>query len=271
MYDTHCHPYLAGKKSQEHILENFFWNGWNYLNSVACDIESSKTSISIAQKYSWAYASIGIHPTHTCQYRNALPDTLQILENIYNINKEHIIAIWEIGLDYHWLSKLSEEHNMTEQEITDLQKDFFRAQIQLAKKLKLPIIIHNRNTSEDIYEILVQENYKNFVFHCYSENLEYAQKLLYFAPNCMLGFGGITTFKSAKETQDTVKNIPLKNIIIETDSPYLTPTPLRWKEENEPLFTKYVLSHIIDLRDESAEEITDTIFKNSTRFFNIPL
>jgi TatD DNase family protein len=97
--------------------------------------------------------------------------------------------------------------------------------------------------------------------------LEYAQKLLKLSPNCKISFSGIVTFKNAKEIQETAKNIPLKNILVETDSPYLTPTPFRGKEENEPAFTKYVLEKIIELRTEDSEKIKKTIFKNSLEMF----
>jgi len=267
LYDTHCHPYLAKEKAQESILENFFSNWWIYLNSIACDIESSEKSIDIAKAYSWAYATIWIHPTHTLDYKDTLDNTLEQLEELYHKNSQYIVAIGEIGLDYHWLDSLSEKYSLSVDEIVALQKEFFKAQISLAQKLDLPIIIHNRNSSADVLEILRETWCKKFVFHCYSEDYIYAQKLLVLSPDCKLWFWGVTTFKNANWVQETVKNIPLENIIIETDSPYLTPTPLRWKEENEPGFCKYVLSHIIDIRDESHDEITKQIFENSSDFF----
>ena len=125
------------------------------------------------------------------------------------------------------------------------------------------------SSKDDIYKILTEIWYKNFVFHCYTENLEYAKKLLNFSPNAMISFSWIVTFGNAKEVQNTVKNIPLKNILIETDSPRLTPAPFRWKDENEPAFTKYVLDFISKLRHESKEEIRKQIFENSINFFNV--
>jgi TatD DNase family protein len=97
----------------------------------------------------------------------------------------------------------------------------------LAKKFNLPIVIHNREAKDDILEILKQEDFKDFIFHCYSEDLDFALKLLEFSPNCKIGFSGVVTFKNAKEIQETAKNIPLKNILAETDSPFLTPVPYR--------------------------------------------
>jgi len=268
-YDTHCHPYLASKKSQELILENFFGNKGFYLNSIACDLKSSEISIETAKAYQWAHAVIWIHPTHCLDYKDTLDSAINSLRNLYEKSKEYIVAIWETWLDYYWLEKLSEKHNISQEDITTIQKQFFRAQIDVASELWLPLVIHNRASSSDIYDILYEKDFKNFVFHCFSEDIMFAQKLLNFAPECMLGFWGISTFKNTQSIQDVIKQIPLKNIMIETDSPYLTPTPLRWKEENEPLFCKYVLSKIIDLRDESSQEITQKIFENSKKFFGL--
>lgn len=269
LFDTHCHPYLAKEKSQDEILENFFSSEGKYLNTIGVDIESSELCIKLSQKYPWVLASIGIHPTHCLDYKGSIDAVITHLEELYRENKQHVIAIGETGLDYYWLDSLSEKYKIPQEEIMSLQKKFFIAQIQLAKKQGLPLIIHNRNSAEDIFDILTQEDCKNFVFHCYSENLSYAQKLLRFAPDCKLGFGWVTTFKNAQNIQETVKHIPLKNILIETDSPYLTPSPYRGKQENEPLFCRYILSQIIDLRAEPAEEITKNIFENSCEFFGI--
>ena len=269
LYDTHCHPYLANEKSQEVILENFFSTGGNYLNTIACDLDSSQTCIDLAMKNSWVYATIWIHPTHVFDSELSLETIISQLEVLYQKNSEHIVAIWETWLDYHWLESLSNKYAIPQDQVVSIQKDFFRAQIQLAKKLNLPIIIHNRNSAEDVLEILIEQDCKNFVFHCYSEDYKYAQRLLQHAPNCMLWFWWIVTFKSALPIQDAATKIPIRNIIIETDSPYLTPTPYRGKEENEPLYTREVLSKIIDLRAEDSQTITQQIFKNSTRFFAI--
>jgi len=269
LYDTHSHPYLAKTIGQETCIQGFFEAWWTYLNSIWCDIESSLTCVDLAKKHSWVFATIWIHPTHVLEYKDSLRDTIDQLEKIYRENPQRIVAIGEIGLDYHWLLKLSEKYALPEAEIVALQKEFFRAQIWLARKLELPVVIHNRNSADDVLELLKEENYTNFVFHCYSEDVGYARKLLDFAPQCKLWFWWVVTFKNARVLQDTVKEIPLENIIIETDSPYLTPDPYRGKRENEPSLVKYVLSKIIDLRNEPSEFITQQIFKNSIEFFGV--
>jgi len=257
LYDTHCHPNLAKNKNKIQIINNFLEeNPEGFLNIIWTDLEKSKDVIELSKNSSRTFCSIWIHPCDV--YELDLKENIINLEKLYLKNKEKIIAIWECGLDYYWKKDKKEE-----------QKSFFKAQIELAKKYNLPLIIHNRESKEDILEILEETNFKNFIFHCYSENLEYAQKLIKFSPNCKISFSGIVTFKNALEIQETAKNIPLKNILVETDSPYLTPTPFRWKEENEPSFSKYVLEKIIELREEKPETIKKQIFENSLEIFKI--
>jgi len=259
IYDTHCHPNLAKNKNKIEIINNFLEeNPEGFLNIIWTDLEKSLDVVELAKTSNRTYASIWIHPCDV--YWLDLEKTINLLEKLYLKNKEKIVAIWECGLDYYW-----------DKDKKDEQKRFFEAQIELAKKYNLSVIIHNRESKDDIFEILIKTNFKNFIFHCYSENLNYAEKILKFAPDCKISFSWIITFKNAKDIQETAQNIPLKNILVETDSPYLTPTPLRWKEENEPAFTKYILEKIIELRDENSEEIKKTIFKNSLEIFGINL
>lgn len=274
IFDTHCHPYLSNIKDQDEVIKNFFNNGWKYINIIWTNIETCKKALEIANKYEWIFASVWIHPCDT--YDLDLQETISFLEDLITKNKEKVVWIWECGLDYYWLEK--EQTPLTwilspwqEKETTKIknwkietQKLFFRAQIELARKYNLPVIIHNRDSKDDIFELLQETWYKNFIFHCYSENLEYAEKLLNFSPDCKISFSGIVTFKNAKEIQETAKNIPLKNILAETDAPYLTPTPFRWKEENEPLYTKYVVEKISELR---WEDCSIDILNNSLEVF----
>ena len=288
LFDTHCHPNLAKQKNKNKIIKNFFeQNKEAFLNFIGTNPKTNLEVLELANKYENSYCSLGIHPCDI--YDLDLEKEILRMENLIlndsppspplkGETRWKIIAIWECGLDYYWLKPENNKQiakyipEMQQKVIKlkkDLQKIFFKAQINLAKKYNLPVVIHNRESSEDIFEILKQNNFKNFIFHCYSENLDYAKKLLDFAPNSMISFSGIVTFKNAKEVQETAKNIPLKNILVETDSPYLTPTPFRWKQENEPAFTKYVLEKIIELRDENPEEIEKQIFENSKKIFGI--
>ena len=275
LFDTHCHPNLAKLNNKTEIIKNFFEeNKEGFLNFIWTNPETNLEVLELSQYNEKTFCSLGIHPCDI--YELDLEKEILRIENLILNNKEKVIAIWECWLDYYRLKPENDKQiakyipKVQEKVIKlkkDLQKIFFKAQIELAKKYNLPVIIHNRDSKDDIFEILKETNFKNFVFHCYSENLEYAQKLLDFSPNCKISFSGIVTFKNAKEVQDTAQNIPLKNILVETDSPYLTPTPFRWKCENEPAFTKYVLEKIIELRTENPEEIKKQIFENSKNVF----
>lgn len=255
-FDTHCHPYLQNKKSQKSVLENFLLQWGKKLVSVGTNLETSQKSLNIAEENAFAFASVGIHPCNAKEFIQAWADW-DSFESLITVSQK-VVALGETGLDYY--------HDTSEENIL-AQKKCFQKHIELSQKYNLPIIIHNRNSKENVLKILQENSFQNFIFHCYSEDLKYAQKLLALAPNCKLSFSGIVTFKNAPDIQDTAKNIPLKNILVETDAPYLTPAPYRGKEENEPGYTKYVLEKIIELRHESEEEIRTQIYKNSLNVF----
>lgn len=264
LYDTHCHPNYTKQKDISQIFKNFKEeNNEAFLNAVWTNDSTNKECINLATNNNFIFASIWYHPSDIT-LESDLKQDIQKLEKIYLENKDNIIWIWECWLDYFNLNK-----NIDIKIQKEKQKKYFIAQIELAKKYNLPIIIHNRDSKDDIFDILTNSWYKNFVFHCYTENLEYANKLLEYAPNCMISFSWIVTFWNAKQIQETAQNIPLNNILVETDAPRLTPTPLRWKEENEPAFTKYVLEFICKLRNEDSKIIKKQIFENSINFFRI--
>jgi len=258
--DTHCHPNMAKNKNTEDILNNFFKNGWKYLFSIWTDLDNSIKSISLSNKYKNVYSSVWIHPSDSLTIKWDINQNIKKIEDLYLTNKENIIWIWEIWLDYYWLDKWKE--NIQKEH----QKQYFRAQLKLSKKYNLWVIIHNRDAWNDILDILEREKVKKFIIHSYSEDYDFAKKALEISNNnCFFWFWWIMTFKNADKIQDTAKRVSLKNIIIETDSPYLTPTPLRGKEENEPIFVKHVYEYLVKLRNESPEEILKTLYNNSIK------
>ncbi len=263
--DTHCHPYLAKNKNISEILENFKKSDWKYLVSIGTNIETSKKSLELSQKYEFIFATAWIHPSDVLDSKNTLQKDIELLEKYIIENKQNIVWIGETGLDYYWVSENPEEFAQQKKK----QKQYFLAHISLAQKYNLPIIIHNRNSWEDILEVLEETKFQNFIIHCFSENLDFANRCFEISSNAMMSFSGIVTFKNAKEIAETAANIPLKNILIETDSPFLTPAPYRWKQENEPAFTQFVLEKIIELRSESPEEIEKTILENSQNIYKI--
>lgn len=264
LFDTHCHTYLSNVKNETEIL-NEIKEKWNlYIANIWVDLETSQHNIKLSEQYDFVYATVWVHPCDVSKY----PDLNNFIEKLELLAKnKKVVAIWECWLDYYRLPPRL-ECEMEIETIKSLQKEFFIAQIELAKKLNLPLVIHNRESKDDIFEILEKTDFKNFIMHCYSEDLEYAHKLLRFAPECMISFSWIVTFNSAKNTQETASKIPLKNILIETDSPYLAPAPFRG-QENYPYLVEKVFDKICELRSESKEEIEKAIWDNSLGFYGV--
>lgn len=272
IFDTHCHPHLNQQKDQYKVIDDFFDKWWKYINLIWTNYKTINSIVEISQKYDSVFISIWIHPCDV--YDLGLDEAIQFLEKIISKNKEKVIWIWETWLDYYWLEKELNEIPSSptqEKEIENIkktkiekQKIFFKAQIALAKKYNLPLIIHNREAKDDVYEVLKETWCKNFIFHCFSENLDYALKIIELSPECKISFSGIVSFKNAKDIQEVAKNINIKHVLAETDAPYLTPTPLRWKEENEPYFTKYVIESINQLR---WSDFSENIYNNSIEIF----
>lgn len=267
LFDTHTHIYLSQEKTEKEIIQSIKDNPeLTYITSIAVDLETSSHNLELAKRYDFIIPTVWIHPCYVESFKDTMEETFSKLEKY--LKTEKVFAVGECGLDYYRLPPRLEETTLEKEELIKLQKLFFREQIHLAKKYQLPLIIHNREAKEDTINILRQEDFKNFVFHCYSEDLEFAKDILHFAPWAMISFSGIVTFNSAKTLQEVAKNIPLGNILIETDCPYLSPAPERGTE-NYPEKVKYVLKKIQELRDEPADKIEQQIYENSLHFFRI--
>ncbi|MCP4522676.1 MAG: TatD family hydrolase [Candidatus Gracilibacteria bacterium] len=263
--DTHCHPYSAKEKNIDIILKNFQNAGGTHLISIGTNINTSQKSIHLASENNFIYATVGIHPCDVLETKNSLEEDMNLLENYIINHKDLVVGIGETGLDYHWVS--DDPIILAQQK--EKQQKYFSAQLKLAEKYNLPVIIHNRNSADDILKILEKSLFQNFIIHCFSEDISFAEKCFKISKNAKMSFSGIVTFKNASAIQQTAQVIPLKNILVETDSPYLTPVPFRGKQENEPAFTQLVLEKIIELRKESAQEIQEQIYKNSLDIFKI--
>ena len=251
LIDTHAHlnddRYSSGKveeiinKMSEHNLEKII--------SVGYDILSSKKNIEIASIYENVFASVGIHPG------NIGDDVFKIEEIAKN---PKVIAIGEIGLDYHY-------ENINKEK----QKEVFIHQIRLAHKLKLPIIIHLRDAYSDMLQIL-KENKEFLIYgavvHCYSGSVEFAKELIKLG--LYISFTGVITFKNAKKSLEVIKEMPLDRIMIETDCPYLCPEPFRGSL-NEPKFVNLVFEKICEIKNIEKLELEKILRENVRKFFNI--
>ncbi|MBW7955018.1 TatD family hydrolase [Candidatus Gracilibacteria bacterium] len=264
LFDTHSHIYMCNKKQELEIIQALKDEDIK-TTSIGVDLETSKKSIELALKYGKTiYASIGIHPNDVGKYKDDIDGIFEVFEKLIIENSNVIVGIGETGFDFY--------HDKKEDKL-ELQEIFFKKHIFLAKKYSLPIIIHSRNARDDTFRVLVEEDFKNFILHCFGEDLEYASKIIDFSNNCKISFAGNITYKSSINIQNTAQNIPLKNILIETDSPFLTPQIFRGSE-NYPNYVKYVLEKIVDLRLSSGKkerfnEIEDIIYKNSLEIYGL--
>lgn len=264
--DTHTHIYLNKKQWEKEIIEWLKKDNIDKIISIWIDLDTSLKSIQLSRQNPWnIYATIWIHPTDVWNYKHDLNWTINKLENMLIENLDYIKWIWECWFDFYRINK----NNFEEEK--QLQEKFFKAQIRLAQKYSLPVIIHSRNAKEDTLRVLKELNFKKFILHCFSEDLDFALKTIYYSNECMISFSWIVTYKNALNVQKTRANIDLNHILIETDCPYLRPQEVRW-QENIPNYSRYNLNKIFELRKEnwkkeSLLEIENIIYENSKKFF----
>lgn len=206
----------------------------------------------IALKYDNVYSMVGIFPTEAKTYNDEVEEKL--IETVKNNSKT--VAVGEIGLDYYW-----------DKEFNDVQKDVFIRQIKLANKLNLPIVVHDREAHKDSFDILNEYNINSKVlFHCFSGSVEFMRECV--KKGWYIAIGGVVTFKNAIKMKEVAKEVPLDKLVLETDSPYLTPVPYRGKP-NKPAYVKFVAEEIAKIRNISFDEIAEITSKNAEKFFNI--
>ena len=251
LIDTHIH--LADgcyDKDRDVVIARAREEEVDYLIVVASDLESSKKCVKLTEEFKSLYAAVGVHPH----------EAKTVDENTYSKLKElvkskRVVAIGEIGLDYHY------NHSPRE-----VQKEVFRNQIRLAKELRLPIIIHHREALSDAIKIVKEEKIRKGVFHCFSGSLEEAKEVI--SLGFYISIAGPVTFKNAKRLQELVKELPLDKLLIETDGPYLSPHPFRGKR-NEPAYLKYIAEKIAELKGLSLDEIARTTTENAKKLFRL--
>lgn len=254
LFDTHVHlnskPFIDDIDNVVKLIKK---NNVSKMICIGYDLQSSLAAIDLAYSYpNLIYAAIGYHP-NDC--KDLSDDDLERLENM--MDEPVVVALGEIGLDYYWDSV---EHNV--------QKEFFIKQIRIAKKKNKPIIIHNREATKDVYDILKKEDISKIggVMHSYSSSPEMAKEFIKL--NMMISISGVVTFKNNKKTQEVVKEIDLDHLLIETDCPYLTPEPFRGKT-NYPHYTIYVAEKIAEIKDIDSKEVIDKTYNNAMKIFNI--
>lgn len=255
IFDTHIH--LNDKKIYENLdfyIQDALNKGVKKFLCVGYDLESSKIAIEIANKFHEVYASIGIIPTEYKQYND---DSINNLRKLMDKSNK-IVAIGEIGLDYYWEK---------EESVRTLQKKIFIEQIELANELNLPISIHCRDAYKDTLDILKEHTcIKKGIMHCFSGSLESAKEFIKLG--YLIAFGGVLTFKNSIKTKEVLQNIDLKDVVFETDAPYLAPTPFRGKI-NIPSYIVETVKYASSLLNCPKETLEDITYKNSLRILNI--
>ena len=256
LFDSHAH--LDDEKfdeDRESLIEQIKKAGVAKFISAGYSLEGSRKAKELAKQYDFIYATAGISPNDIPQTEEELWKVLLEMEEIAKQSKK-IVAIGEIGLDYYW----NEENK-------ELQKIAFRKQIELANRLKLPIVIHTREAVMDTIQILKQNQvHAKGVFHCCPLNRELVKEALKLG--FYISFAGPVTFKNSKNADEVIQMVPNERILIETDSPYLSPEPLRGRR-NDPRNVKYIAQKIAMVKELSLEEVAQMTFENAERIFSI--
>ena len=242
--DTHCHLSYEDYDNLDDIVNNI-----DIAITSGTNDETNKEVLDVINKYKNIYGTLGFHPEDIDKFND---NSLSIIES--NLSNEKIVAIGEIGLDYYWVKDNKEE-----------QKELLRKQMKIAQKHNMPVVIHSREAALDTYEILKDYKVKGTI-HCFSYSYEMAEKFIKLGYK--IGIGGVVTFKNSKKLQDIVEKISLEDILLETDSPYLSPEPLRGKK-NVPYNTYYVAKKLAEIKNVSINEVLTITSNNAIELFDL--
>lgn len=253
LFDTHTHVNIDQfDEDREEVIERAREAGVNQMVVVGFDNETIDGAMALAESYDFIYAAVGWHPVDAI---DATEEDFRRLEQLSNHPK--VVALGEMGLDYHW-----------DKSPKDVQIEVFKKQIDLAKRVNMPIIIHNREATDDIISVLKEENAAEVggIMHCFSAGLEEARQCL--DMNFYISFGGPVTFKNAKLPKEVAKEVPLERLLVETDCPFLSPHPYRGKR-NEPARVKLVAEKVAELKEMEFEQLARITSDNARRLFGI--
>ncbi|WP_227939150.1 TatD family hydrolase [Alkalihalobacillus deserti] len=253
LFDTHVHLNADQfDEDLEEVITRAKEAGVETMVVVGFDEKTINRALKLIDTYDFLYAAVGWHPVDAIDMEDKHLDWLEELSS-----NPKVVALGEMGLDYHW-----------DKSPKDIQKVVFRKQIRLAKKVKLPIVIHNRDADQDIVNILKEEEAHEVggIMHCFGGSVEIAQECL--RMNFHISLGGPVTFKNAKRPKQVAQEIPLDRLLIETDCPYLAPHPFRGKR-NEPALVKLVAEQIAELREMEYEQIAEQTTANAKKLFGL--
>lgn len=253
IFETHAHyDDEAFEADRESLLSSMPENGIRWIVNVGASLESTAAGVKLAEKYPFIYAAAGVHPNGTAELNEERFAWLR--EQCLH---ERVLAVGEIGLDYYW-----------DEPSHEIQKTWFARQLELAREVKKPVIIHSRDAAKDTFDMLTAHNASEIggVIHCFSYSAQMAQE--YVKMGFYIGVGGVVTFKNGKKLKEVVESIPIKRILLETDSPYLSPEPNRGKR-NSSLNIPYIAQKIAEIKGMGYDEVIAVTEENARRMYRI--
>lgn len=253
IFDTHAHyDDACFEEDREEVFRVIRETGVGLVTNIGSSMESARAGVELAKKYDFIYAAVGVHPSETEELTEADMDWLRKAAEL-----DKVVAIGEIGLDYHY-----------EEPLKDIQKKWFRRQLEIAGEVKLPVCIHSREAAKDTLDIMREAHAEKIggVIHCYSYGWDMAK--IYLDMGFYLGIGGVVTFKNGKKLKQVVEQAPLERLVLETDAPYLAPEPNRGKR-NDSHYLTYVAEEIAGLKGVTSEEVIRITTENGKRMYGI--
>ena len=253
IFETHAHyddeQFDSGREA---LLASLPDCGIKRVVNIGASIASTRNSIELAEKYDYIYAAVGVHPSEISELNEERFAWLRELTKL-----EKVVAVGEIGLDYYWDK---------EPEVQELQRYWFKRQMDLAREEGLPIVVHSRDAAEDTLRVMKEAHAEEIpgVIHCYSYSPEMAVEFV--KMDYYIGVGGVVTFKNAKKLKETVEKIPLERILLETDCPYMAPEPHRGKR-NDSTYIPYIVEKIAELKQVTPEEVEQITWQNAMNFY----
>lgn len=253
LFDSHAHlDSYKFEEDRDEVIDRIKSSDIDLIMNPGADFQSSVDAVALSETYDFIYAAVGIHPHEADSMDDSM---LMLLKSM--AKKDKVKAIGEIGLDYFY-----------DNSPRDIQKHCFKKQLEMAKELNMPVIIHDRDANQDVFDILCEvDSFKTGVLlHCYSGSAELATR--YVKLGAYISIAGPVTYKNARKTVETVKVVPLDRLLIETDSPYLTPVPFRGKR-NEPIHVRHVCEKIAEIKGLTFEEVAIATKENAIKYFKI--
>ena len=254
IFETHAHyDDDAYNEDREAVIDRLKSFDVDKVVNIGSNMETSRNTDAFTKKYDFFYGAVGVHPSDTEDMKESDIDELRTMV----LTNPKIVAIGEIGLDYHW-----------PEPDRDIQQKWFIRQLELARELRKPVVIHSRDAAEDTIRILEEQKVEEMggVMHCYSYSRELAERVL--KMGLYIGVGGVITFKNGRRLVETVEAAPLDRIVVETDSPYLAPEPYRGRR-NTSANLRLIVSRIAEIKGLTPDEIADITYENAMRMYGL--